>query len=455
MRARGLERGQRCELELASLASSGDAVGLHASGLQVHVPHALPGETVRVRIDHVSRQAPRAFAKLEQVLTPSPERRAAPCRHQGRCSGCPLMIANETMQRRLKRELLRAELGMDVPPLVHAPEAELGYRWSSKRVVAGEPGHVVLGSYRRGTHRIADMAGCLVDDPAIAACADQIARVASELGIAPHTATPQPGALRYVWLKTNGRGEVLVCLVLAEPDRALGDAIGSRLDSARGVFCSVQASPGNALRGLAPELVAGAGSLTVELLGMQLGVGPLGFLQPNPRAATLAYRDLLSLPDGQPLGGDIAVDLYAGAGATTRILRQRFEQVLCCEAHEESAAELEVPPETAERTLERLLQRQGMEGALSHFAGAGPRSIDLVVADPPRAGLGPTVCRLLAALRPRRLHLMSCNPAALARDLAQLSGRDGPYDLRALRAYDTLPQTPHVELVAWLEARTG
>jgi 23S rRNA (uracil1939-C5)-methyltransferase len=453
MGSRGLERGQRCELELASLAPSGDAVGLHASGLQIHLAHALPGERVRVRIEHVSRQAPRAFAKLEQVLAPSPHRRAAPCRHQGRCSGCPLMIADEPTQRRLKREMLRTELGLEVEPLLHAPDAELGYRWSSKRIVTGEPGRIVLGSYRRGSHRIADMAGCLVDDPAIAACADEIARVTSELGVVPCTAAPQPGSLRYAWLKTNGRGEVLVCLVLAEPDRALGEAIGSRLSRASGVFCSVQPSQGNALRGLDPELLAGQGSLAVELFGTELRVGPLGFLQPNPRVAALAYRDVLALPDGQPVGGAIALDLYAGAGATTRLLRQRFEQVLCCEADAESAAELGIPPETAERYLERLTRRQGMEGALSSFVGAEPRSIDLVVADPPRAGLGPTVCQLLAGLRPQRLHLMSCNPAALVRDLRELGGLEGGYDLRALRAYDTLPQTPHVELVAWLEAR--
>ena len=471
MARRDLVRGQRCELELSRLAPSGDAVGLHPSGLEVHVPDALPGERARVRIEHVSRQAPRAGAVLEQLLAPSPDRRPAPCRHQGRCSGCPLMIANEPAQRGYKRELLRQSFGFEVAPLVHLPEAELGYRWSSKRVVGGKAGRIVLGSYHRGTHRLADMNGCLVDAPAIAACADELAQVASELGVTPHRGEPRPRQLRYAWLKTDGRGQVLLCLVTAAPDRELGVELARRLTRPSGVWLAVQASDGNALRGQAPELVAGRAELEIELdgsprelardgseraLGLgagRLAVGPVGFLQPNPRATALAYHDLLASPDGRPLGGDIALDLYAGAGATTRLLRRRFAQVLCCDADPESAAQLGVAPEPAEHFLERLVRRQGLDGALSAFAGAEPRAIELAVADPPRAGLGPPVCGWLGRLRPRQLHLMSCNPAALARDLGALCQPTGGFELRALRAYDTLPQTPHVELVAWLEAR--
>jgi len=454
VRRRDLTQGQRGELELTGLAPSGDAIGLHPSGIEVQVAGGLPGERARVRIEHVSRGAPRAFATLEQALVPSPSRRIAPCRHQGRCNGCPLMIADEPTQRRLKRDMLHERFGLVVEPLVHVPDAELGYRWSSKRVVGGRPGRVVVGSYRRGTHRLADMTGCLVDDPAIAACADELASVASQQGIAPYAeGAGRAGVLRYAWLKTDGHGQVLLCLILAEPGRALAADLAGRLGRASGVSCSVQPSQGNALRGEAPEHLTGRAKLDIELAGAPLEVGPLGFLQPNPRAAALAYRDLVVGPDGAPVAGAIALDLYAGAGATTHLLRERFEQVLCCEAFPESAAELGVPPERVEAFLERLVRRQGIDAAVSAFAESAPRAVDLVIADPPRAGLGPEVCRLLGRLRPKRLHLMSCNPASLARDLGELGRSAAGFELRALRAYDTLPQTPHVELVAWLEPR--
>jgi len=197
----------------------------------------------------------------------------------------------------------------------------------------------------------------------------------------------------------------------------------------------VQSGPGNSLRGQPPVVLRGDAELNFTIADTPLTVGPLGFLQPNPPVAALAYHDLVAGPSGDPLTGELAFDLYAGAGVTTQLLRQRFTEVRACEAYPESAAQLGLPPETAEDFLER--QRSSERPAL-------------VIANPPREGLGPRVCATLIELAPQRLHIMSCGPAGLARDLAALAGA---YQLLGLRAYDTLPQTPHVELVAWLERR--
>jgi tRNA/tmRNA/rRNA uracil-C5-methylase (TrmA/RlmC/RlmD family) len=141
---------------------------------------------------------------------------------------------------------------------------------------------------------------------------------------------------------------------------------------------------------------------------------------------------LLDLTD---YGGarELAFDLYAGVGATTRALRRSFTQVLPCELHPESARALGVAPEDAAA----FLARTAREG----------RRAELIVANPPRKGLGPEVCAALAASGAGELRIMSCGPEGLARDLATLSGC---YRLQTLRAFDTLPQTPHVELVARL-----
>jgi 23S rRNA (uracil1939-C5)-methyltransferase len=312
------------------------------------------------------------------------------------------------------------------------------------------------------------MAGCLVEHEAIARAADELERAASELGWAPERASSSAGALqprppapggpptlRAVWLKTDGAGAVLACLVTSSSDAQALAPLGARLSPTIGLSFSSHQGEGDGLRGEAATPLSGPTALAIEVGGARFDVGPLGFLQPNPRVAELAYRDLVASPAGEPVAGGLALDLYAGSGATTAMLRERFAQVVGCEAYPESAERLGTRAETADALLARLLAEQ---------PGSPP---ELVVANPPRAGLGPTTSGLLRKLGPPRLQLMSCSPSALVRDLASLGAGPTPegselrdatgasYRLLGLRAYDTLPQTPHVELVAWLERADG
>lgn len=418
-------------LEIDRVAPSGDGVGRDGA-TEVRVPGAFGGERAHVAIVHRSRQHPRAVGRLLSIERPHGARRAPPCpRHEragGRCGGCPLMELEEAAQREQKRAMLAA-LGLEVPAVVGV-EPSLGYRASSKRVALGRAGALALGSFARDTHEPARMDGCLVDHPRIAEVADELSREASAIGIVPYDEARGEGDLRYVWLKTDG-ARVLVTLVTAGDDSRAARELPARLTRADGVAWSVQGSRGNAIRGSAPRVLCGAASLSIELAGVPVEVGPLGFLQPSPRVIERAYLDLVRDERGEPLSGPLAWDLYAGAGVTTALLGRSFARVVPCESYPESAAALGVEPCSVERFLE------------------APREVPaLVVANPPRKGLGAGVCEALARLAAPRVHVMSCGPEGLARDLAHL--RASGYRLASLAAYDTLPQTPHVELVARL-----
>jgi 23S rRNA (uracil1939-C5)-methyltransferase len=438
--------GDTVDLEIQGLSPAGDGLGelpprpsgperaeyAPASGdptvpttRELHVPGAFPGEHARVRLLHVSRQHPRAHAELRELLRPHPSRRPAPCPHHGlagACNGCPLLPLPVADQRIIKSQLLADNFGLHVDRVVPST-SEFDYRWSSKRVVGGQPGHITLGSYTRGTHQVVAMDTCRVDHPLIVAAAAELRRACDALEILPDT------DLRYVWFKTDGR-DVLLTLVTRDHDSRAARELPEIIKRPAGLAWSVQHSPGNNLRGEPPVVLRGRGDLTLDLAGVTVTVGPLGFLQPNPPTAALAYRDLLHTEDDTPLTGALALDLYAGAGVTTELLRRSFTEVQACESYPESAAALGLAPETAESFLAR-----------THAAP------DLVLANPPREGLGPDVCAKLLRLAPPRIHIMSCGPAGLARDLAALAPR---YRLAGLRAYDTLPHTPHIELVAWL-----
>jgi 23S rRNA (uracil1939-C5)-methyltransferase len=390
------------------------------------------GEEGEVEIVHRSRQRPVDVGRLVRLTGRDEARRDPPCPSHvavegGRCTGCALMELSEGAQRGQKQQMLAA-LGLECEVVGLGPA--LGYRCSSKRVAFHDDGGLELGSWVRGSHEGARMTRCLVDHPLIARAADEIAHEGRALGLVPHDEATGAGDLRYVWLKTDGARVVSTLIAASATSRAR--ALAPRLKASDAVAFSVQASGGNAIRGEAPEVLKGEPSLTVTIAGLEVSSGPLGFLQPNPEAIAAVYRALVADEGGAPLGGERAFDLYAGVGVTTALLRERFTTVEPCESYPESAAALGVPPTRVEDFL----------GARGHQAP------DLVVANPPRRGLGDAVSDALVSLGASRLHVMSCGPEGLRRDLDRLIA--GGYALRSLVAFDTLPQTPHVELVAKL-----
>lgn len=420
---------ERIEIDHVSLA--GDGVG-RAGELEVRVPGLFGGERALVEIVHRSRQHPRAVGRAISLERAHAGRRVAPCAQhasrEGRCGGCPLMELDESAQREQKRAMLAA-LGLEVDAVIHAGPS-LGYRASSKRVVHGRTGRVVLGSFVRGTHEGADMRGCLVDHPRITEAADELALAASKAGVVPFDEARGEGDLRYVWLKTDGE-RVIVTLVTASEESTAARILPARLSVPDSIAWSVQPARGNAIRGSAPRVLSGSGSLSIAIASVATDVGPLGFLQPSPTVIERAYLDLAHDEGGRALSGELAWDLYAGSGVTTALARRAFSRVVPCESYPESAAALGVEPCTVEAFLAS--------------AGGDP---ELVLANPPRKGLGDAVCDAITRTSAPRLHVMSCGPEGLARDLARLEANG--WRRASLTAYDTLPQTPHVELAARL-----
>ncbi len=423
---RAVKAGEITELAVQSLTLEGEGVG-ELEQRSVYCRRAFPGEQVQVRIEAVSRHHPRAHATLRAVLKQHAKRRQAPCLdHEsrlGRCTGCALMELDEPAQRDAKLAMLRDRFGLQVDAIEAAPR-QLGYRYSSKRVALrdAKSGGPYLGSFAHGSHRPASMANCLVDHPALMRAFGAVESHMRALAIAPYDELLHTGDLRYVWAKTNGEQVIVTLITAGETTRARELAAKLPVD---GVLHSVQSARNNALRGRPARLMHGSAEVTLSLLEQAVEVGALGFVQPNPPVAGEAYRMLT-----EHAGGALAFDLYAGAGITTRLLRGKFLSVLACEALPESAAALGVEPSTVEAFLATTRERP-----------------ELVIANPPRKGLGPEVCAALLQVGAPALHIMSCGPEGLARDLAALA----PYRLRALKAFDTLPQTPHVELVAQLE----
>lgn len=408
-----------------------DAAGrANGPGGAFRVPGTLPGERVRARVVFASKRG-RSVAHPWQVDRASPDRVEAPCPHAVVCGGCDLLHARMSLQHAFKRAAVARALERPlerVDPVVPSPRI-YGYRALAKLVVRGR----TLGSYRPHSHVVQNMAGCRVH-------AVEVERVVE--AARRWLAVARPVALRYLIVRGSlAEGRAIVVLVGRRPacERIadLARVLAARFDVAQ-VFFHVNDDDGDALlSGGAIELLHDAGPVFEQLGAVRQMLSPRGFLQVNPLAAAELYRRVVSAlaPKGRRF-----VDLYAGSGGVSlSLLSAGARHVTAIENNRDAAV--------AARSAAGV---DGMEGRLRVLTSDvreglgrwqdGP--VDGVVMNPPRKGAGLEVMRRLASLPFDRLVYVSCNPASLSRDLA-----DVPFEVERVTPVDLFPHTRHVETI--------
>jgi 23S rRNA (uracil1939-C5)-methyltransferase len=435
------------EVRIEAIDDEGAGVGA-AAGRTIHVAGALPGELVRAFVEHQSPHRPESWARLVELLERSPARREPPCPAAGRCGGCPLQHAAYDEQLRIKADLLTRALhgnstleGVAVAPCLPAP-AETRYRDQTKLVIARVRGRVVPASYAPHSHRPVDMTGCVVPEEPVQAAAEAAVAVVAARGVPIYDERRRTGLVRYVVARANAHGEVLVVLVAAadfpEADTLARD-LRARCPAVAGVVLDVNRTTGGAILGGAGRTLDGVDGLEEELGGVRLRLGARAFFQVNRAQATRLYARCAEAAELQP--GDVLLDLYSGVGGIALTLAPAAARVVGIESSAEAVAAASL---AAAQVATPCDFRCGDVAALL----AGVERADVVVLDPPRKGCEPAVLERVAALAPRRIVYVSCDPGSLARDLDRLAARG--YQAGAVQPVDLFPGTAHVECVAAL-----
>jgi tRNA/tmRNA/rRNA uracil-C5-methylase (TrmA/RlmC/RlmD family) len=398
----------RLELEVGAVAAGGSCVARAPDGRVVFVRHTLPGERVQAVVTGETTHFLRADAV--EVLQASPDRVERPCPFSGpsRCGGCDWQHVSLEAQRRLKAQLVEEQLRR-VGKVEHPVEVEAvpgdvaGLRWRTRvQFAVDRNGRAGLRKHR--SHELEPVDFCLIATAEVEA-----------VGV---ERLPWPGAAGVE--------------VAAEGDQRVVAVSGRRAqlpDVAAGVV--VDGRP-----------VRGPHGLRHTVLGRSYEVAAGGFWQVHPGAAEVLAQAVLDGLDPQP--GESVVDLYAGVGLFAALLGERVGEtgsVLAVEGDPRACAD-------AARNTADLPQVRIRTAPVDAAAVRRLGSPDLVVLDPPRAGAGLAVTRELAALRPRRMVYVACDPGSFARDLRVLL--DAGWELESLRALDIYPMTEHVELVAVL-----
>jgi tRNA/tmRNA/rRNA uracil-C5-methylase (TrmA/RlmC/RlmD family) len=413
----GVERaggwtGTEFEVTVGPVAHGGHCVARH-EGRVVFVRHSLPGERVVVRVTE-DRHPGFCRADAIEVLEASPERVERPCPYSGpgQCGGCDWQHVTPTEQRRLKAAVVREQLarlaGIDLDVVVEElPGGPL--RWRSRaRFAVDRSG--AAGLRRHRSHDVVVLDDCPITVESAAAAGLQ-------------RRWPGAGA---VDVSVDSTGAVTTTRL----DRR-GQPTGSRV-----------VRPGGSL----PEEPAGRAERRAG--GRDWEVEGTGFWQVHPAAADALVAAVAGFAQVRP--GETVLDLYAGAGLFGGALAPAVGpegRVVCVESDEAAcaAADANLGDLPQAEVWQGDVDAEGLAGLLGELGGAP----DVVVLDPPRAGAGPAVSRLLAGTGARAVVYVACDPAALARDVAAFTAAG--YRLAGVRGFDAFPMTSHVECVALLE----
>jgi 23S rRNA (uracil1939-C5)-methyltransferase len=369
-------------------------------------PMALPGELVRIDIE--SDKPSLIRARVAEVLEPSPERVAPRCAHFGRCGGCQYQHAGYAYQVAQKVEIVREvlrrvghiEIDGEIPTVTAEP-------WAYRNRVQLHFDDRRMGFHAAGSHDLEPILSCDVASPRLA----EAIKTLRDMKRSPRW----PRFIRSLELFTN-ETEVQVNVL---------DSGTQHVN--RGFFQWIgEAMPG-----------AMEPALTYHAAGFDFRVSHKSFFQINrlllERLAEVALAGA---------SGETAIDLYAGVGLFSLPLARRFPSVTAVEAVTAASGDLVF---NANR---HGLAIAAVKSRTEEFLASVQEAPDFMLADPPRMGLGKEAVESLVKIGSPRLHLVSCDPPTLARDLAGLVA--GGYRVEGVTVVDLFPQTSHIETVTRL-----
>lgn len=445
-------------------------------GLVVFVSGAVPGDVADLRV--TAKKKNLAEATAIRLVQPSPDRVDAFCAHFGTCGGCKWQDLSYPMQLAYKQQQVIDNLerlgGLELPavtPILPSPatthyrnKLEFTFsasRWFTKEEIGSQDAFTdrnALGFHiPQRFDRVLDIGECHLQPAPSDAIRNFIRAHAREHGLSHYNIRDHLGFLRTLLIRTTTTGECMVLLALghedAEARERLLTALASAFPELTSVLWTINPKRNDTIYDLDIQTFRGRDYIVEEIPDgpggkpLRFRIGPKTFFQTNPQQTVAMYklvRELAGLT-----GKENVYDLYCGAGSITLYLAGHAKHVAGVELVPESVADARVNAELNGIANASFTAGDMKKTLNADFVRAYGKP-DVVVTDPPRAGMDEPVVRHLLELDPQRIVYVSCNPATQARDLAILNDR---YRIDFVQPVDMFPHTYHVENVVKLSKR--
>ena len=421
---------------------------LRIDGAVVFVPQAIRGEEVDVKITKVMKTA--AVGEIKKIKKTSPERMKPECPYFGKCGGCDFQHMSYTEELSAKRQRVQDAItrigGIDIQvEEILGAKDPMHYRNKSQYPV-GPDG--AIGFFQARTHKVVPIDRCLIQSEISDRTAKAVGEWMKRYKIPAYDERTHKGLIRHVCVRVNKKGESLCCLVVngrqvpREPE--LAAYITAAVPKTVGVVLNTNTLRGNVILGDKYRTLWGQDFLMDTLCGLTFKLSVPSFYQVNRAQAEVLYGKALEF--AALTGEETVLDLYCGTGTIT----------LCLAKQAKKAIGAEIVPPAIEDAWENA-RRNGIENAEFFCGDASDIAAklekeglkpDVITVDPPRKGLATEVIASVAAMGPKRVAYVSCDPATLGRDLKIF--RELGYETTRAVAVDMFPGTRHVESVALL-----
>jgi 23S rRNA (uracil-5-)-methyltransferase RumA len=453
-----------------SVAAEGKAIAHCEDGTVLFIEFAVPGDVVNVRVTKKKKNYMEGF--ITEIVKPSENRLEPFCEHFGICGGCkwqplPYEMQLQAKQKQVADQLIR--IGhIDIPqlsPIIGSDNTvfyrnKLEYSFSSKRwVLKDEDPDTIPPSDRMGLgfhvgkffDKVLDIRKCWLQKEPSNSIRLFVKDFAVKNAMEFYDIRENKGFLRNIFIRSNEAGEVMLIICFAYDNerkrKLLLDAVSDAFPEIISLYYVINTKLNDSISDQECLLYKGEEAIYENMEGLSFRIGPKSFYQTNTLQAYNLYkavRDFAGLS-----GKEVVYDLYTGTGTIAQFVSSKAAKVVGIEYVPEAIEDAKA--NAAKNGISNCVFYSGdMKDVLNYdFIRANGRP-DVIILDPPRAGIHPDVAKVILEAAPDKIVYVSCNPASQARDLAILTAG---YDIKAVQPVDMFPHTMHVETVALLSKK--
>jgi 23S rRNA (uracil1939-C5)-methyltransferase len=460
-----MRKGQTIELAIDKMAYGGRGIG-RSEGLVFFVRGGIPGDKVIVKVYKSKKDY--AEASIVELLVPSPYRVEAPCRYNGFCGGCQWQHVLYERQLVYKREHVKESIehigglrGVVVHETIPA-QSRFGYRnkmefsfsdrgwYLPDELYKGETGRdLALGLHVPGAYqKVIDIEACLLQQDQGNYIMKEVRDYVRESGIPVYGLRSHEGFWRYLTIRSSAAfDEWMVNLVTAEkaPEAVhpLAERLCKKIEKISTIVNNINRRKASIAVGQDEVILWGSGCIRDMIGPYTFSISPNSFFQTNPSGALRLYEKVVDYAELN--GNESVIDLYSGTGTIPIFLAHKARQVIGIEINTDS-----VEDARANCRENGIMNCRFICGDIRRELSAVTTRPDVLIIDPPRAGMHKDVLAQVLELSPKRIAYVSCNPVTLARDLSQMVNC---YEIIEIQPVDMFPHTYHVEAVANLRLR--
>lgn len=456
-------------VEIEAVAAEGNALA-RVDGKVLFVPQCVPGDVVDVRLTR--KRSGYMEGIVVNMVKPSPIRLEPFCEHYGTCGGCKWQPLPYDKQLEFKQQQVIDQLTRighlqlpEITPILGSEKTryyrnKLEFTFSNRRwILSGEDAESLSPTEKLGLgfhisgffDKVLDIKQCHLQAEPSNAIRLFIREYAIANGLEFFDLREQTGFLRNMVIRTSSTGEVMLIIVFAYEDiearKALLDAVQAKFPEITSLHYVINGKRNDSIGDLEAIHYSGADSIYEQMEGIKFRISPKSFYQTNSEQAYRLYSVVREFAELK--GDEIVYDLYTGTGTIGLFLSGKAKKVVGIEYVKEAIDDAKINAQNNGITNSFFYAGDMKDMLTGEFIKQNGKP-DLVVLDPPRAGIHQDVAKVLLEAAPPKMVYVSCNPASQARDLAILSEK---YEITKVRPVDMFPHTHHVENVVALRLK--